>query len=209
MNIDHLIALARYLISHEKKYFWPPFVLFMLGIVLLSLVHAQHKLPTEGIIAFFSLWGFMQILSVTQSFEEDFQDGTFAYLITEQFSVFSYLAARLVAVIVYFSVPLLMCQFIGLMMMEMDVSLILGLILNHIQLLCGIAGIQLMLCMTARIEKKMTNLLLFIPFWVPSFLYLVGSVNDRSALVPQIGLIFISIGMTLLMVQQAYKWREL
>ncbi|MES2608064.1 MAG: hypothetical protein V4544_04985 [Pseudomonadota bacterium] len=207
MTTNRIIPLARYLCAHEKQQFWPPCVLFFVGIFLISLVHAECPLPPQGVIAFFALWGFIQTLSVMQSLEEDFTDGTFSYLISEGFSIHGYASARLITTLLTFSAPLLLSQAVGLALMNIDVSALWGLCLNHIQCVLGLLGVQLTLCMTSSIEKKMTNLLIFIPFWIPSFLYLVGQPVDLVPLSPLTGLALLSSGLTILLIQNAFCWR--
>ena len=207
MITNHIIALARYLCAHEKQQFWPPCVLFFVGIFLISLVHTGCPLPPQGVIAFFALWGFIQTLSVMQSLEEDFTDGTFAYLVSEGFSIHGYASARLLTTLLTFSAPLLLSQAVGLALMNIDVSALWGLCLNHVQCVLGLLGVQLTLCMTSSIEKKMTNLLIFIPFWIPSFLYLVGQPVDLMPLSPLTGLALLSSGLTILLIQNAFRWR--
>lgn len=207
MNSNRIIALARYLCAHEKQQFWPPCVLFFVGIFLISLVHADCPLPPQGVIAFFALWGFIQTLTLTHSLEEDFTDGTFAYLVSEGFSIHGYAIARLLVTLITFSAPLLLSQSAGLAFMQINMSAMWGLCLNHVQCILGLLGVQLTLCMTSNFEKKMTNLLVFIPLWIPSFLYLVGQPVNLMPLPPLIGLALLSSGITLFLIQNAFRWR--
>lgn len=207
MTASRIIALTRYLCAHEKQQFWPPCVLFFVGIFLISLVHAECPLPPQGVMAFFALWSFIQALILMHSLEEDFTDGTFAYLVSEGFSIHGYASARVLVTLITFSVPLLFSQAMGLALMHIDMSALWGLCLNHMQCVLGLLGIQLTLCMTSNFEKKMTSLLIFIPFWIPSFLYLVGQPVDLMPLLPLIGLTLLSSGLTLLLIQNAFRWR--
>lgn len=207
MNSNRIIALARYLCAHEKQQFWPPCVLFFVGIFLISLVHAQCPLPPQGVMAFFALWSFIQTLILMHSLEEDFTDGTFAYLVSESFSIQGYASARLLVTLFTFSVPLLFSQAIGLALMQINMSAMWGLCLNHVQCISGLFGVQLTLCMTSNFEKKMTNLLIFIPLWIPSFLYLVGQPTNLMPLTPLIGLALLSGGITVFLIQNAFRWR--
>lgn len=204
---NRIIALARYLFAHEKQQFWPPCVLFFTGIFLISLVHAEYPLPSQGILAFFAIWSFIQTLSLMQSLEEDFNDGTFAYLISEGFSIHAYALSRLLVTVATFSFPILSCQAVGLALMNIDMSALLGLGFNHFHCVSGLLGVQLTLCMTTNFENKMTHLFIFIPFWIPSFLYLVGQPVDKIPLSPLIGLALLSAGLTLLLIQNAFRWR--
>lgn len=205
---NRITSLARYLFAHEKQQFWPPCVLFFSGIFLISLVHAEYPLPSQGILGFFAIWSFIQTLSLMQSLEEDFNDGTFAYLISEQFSIHAYALARLLVTLATFSAPILLCQAVGLAFMNINISAIWGLFFNHLHCVLGLLGIQLTLCMTSNVEQKMTHLFVFIPFWVPSFLYLVGQPIDKMPLTPLIGLALLSAGLTLLLIENAFRWRE-
>jgi hypothetical protein len=182
--------------------------LFFLGIFLLCLIHAECPLPAQGIVAFFALWGFMQSVSFMQSLDDDFLDGTFAYLISEEFSIYGYAFARILTTLLCFSLPLMVGWLIGLLIMQININAIWGLVLNHVQLLFGLVGLQLMFCMTSRLEKKVTNLLIFIPFWIPSFLYLVAGVDGDAMLLPHFGLVLLSGGLTMLLIRHAYHWRN-
>ncbi|MES2252166.1 MAG: hypothetical protein V4482_00575 [Pseudomonadota bacterium] len=207
MTTNRIIALARYLYAHEKQQFWPPCVLFFVGIFLISLVHAECPLPPQGILAFFALWGFIQTLIVMHSLEEDFTDGSFSFLMSEGFTIHGYTIARLLTILITFSIPLLVSQTIGLLLMHIDMAAMWGLCLNHMQCVLGLIGVQLTLCLTSGIEKKMTALLIFIPFWIPSFLYLVGQPIALMPLSPLFGLALLSSGLTLLLIQNAFRWR--
>jgi len=204
---NRIFALARYFYAHEKQQFWPPCVLFFVGIFLISLVHTEYPLPPQGVLAFFALWGFIQTLMVIQSLEEDFTDGTFSFLISEGFTVHGYAIARLLTILITFSTPLLASQTIGLLLMHIDMSAMWGLCLNHLQCVLGLIGVHVTLCLTSGIEKKMTALLIFIPFWIPSFLYLVGQPAPLMPLSPLFGLALLASGLTLLLIQNAFRWR--
>jgi hypothetical protein len=208
MAFNRIIALIRYLCAHEKQQFWPPCILFFVGIFLISLVHAEYPLPPQGIIAFFALWGFIQTLSVMQSIEEDFTGGTFSFLISEGFSIHGYACARILTTALLFSIPLLFSQAVGLFLMHTNLAAMWGLCLNHMQCVLGLFGIQITLCMTSTFENKMTSLLIFIPFWIPSFLYLVGQQVDQMPILPLFGIALLSTGLTLLLNQNAFRWRE-
>ena len=207
MQTNRIIALTRYFFANEKRQFWPPFILYTIGVFLIGLLHAECSLPHTGIIAFFALWGFIQTVSLTQSIEQDFTDGTFAHLMSEGYSVHGFALARLLATFIHFSVPLLISQILGLLIMGISLSALLGLVINHIHYVVGLLGVQLTLCLASSFEKKLTNLMIFIPFWIPSFLYLVGNHVDQPSILSLLGLALLSIGMTVLLIHNAFKWR--
>ena len=206
--LKRIFAFARYVCAHEKQHLWPPCVLFFVGIFLICLVHADYPLPPQGILAFFALWGFIQTLIVMQSLEEDFTDGTFAFLVSEGCSVQGYALARLLSTLLCFSVPLLLSQAVGLLLMHVDMTAMFGLFLTHMQCVLGLLGVQITLCLTSTFEKKMTTLFLFIPFWIPSFLYLVGQPVGEMSFAPLLGLNLLSGGVALLLIQNAFHWRS-
>lgn len=207
-SFRYIYILTFYFLNHDKRSFLPPCVLSFFGIFLLCLVHAEYALPMQGIISFFALWGFVLSISFMYSLEEDFNDDTFGYLLSEGFSVHSYAFARFLTVLIFYLFPLLVSELLGLLVMQISLTFIWGLLLNHLQLLVGIIGLQLTLCMTSSMEKRMTNLLVFIPFWVPGFLYLVGSSAENMMLLPQAGMVLTSIGLNFLLIQNAYRWRN-
>ncbi|MDP3371418.1 MAG: hypothetical protein Q8S21_00780 [Candidatus Paracaedibacteraceae bacterium] len=175
---------------------------------MLCLVHVEWPLPTSGIVAFFALWGLIQSVTFMQSLDDDFLDGTFSYLISERFSIYEYAIARFLTTLICFSLPLIVGWVIGILIMGIDMNILFGLVLNHLQLLLGLTGLQLTFCLTSCLEKKMTNLLIFIPFWIPGFLYLVSSSEEDSMWLSLFGLMILSCGLTILLIQHAYRWRD-
>ncbi len=212
MTLRHIWALFLYLASHEKHQCGLVFFLFAIGVFLIAIIHAQHPLPAQGIIAFFALWGFIQLPALANSITDDFRDGTFDYLVSEGYRIQGYALARLLVFCMLFSVPILLIQMIGCYAMSIS-CMLLCLLINHLHGLVSVIGVQIMLCLTTQPATKITSLFLCVPFWVPSFLYVIGAIDglvvDSSTVsLPLIGLFCFQCGVTVVLIQNAFHWRS-
>lgn len=206
-KITRFYALTLYLLRHERQHCWLAVFLFAFGILLLNFVHAQYALIKQGIIAFCALWSFIQLSTLTHSLNDDFRDGTFDWLISEGYDIYGYALARGFVFFVLVSLPILVIQAIGFYIMQMDAFLLLGLLFNHLHGAVSLLGIQIVLCLTAESSAKITGLFINIPFWIPSFLYTVGMVDDSKALFPLAGLFCFQLGVSLILMHNAFCWR--
>ncbi len=207
MIIRRIWALFLYLASHEKHQCGLVFFLFAMGVFLIAIVHAQHPLPAQGIMAFFTLWSFIQLPALANSITDDFRDGTFDYVVSEGYRIQGYAAARLLVFCALFSTPILVTQMIGCYATSVG-CLFTHLLINHLHALVSVVGVQIMLCLTAQSVTKITSLFLCVPFWVPSFLYVIGSVDDKAISLPLIGLLCFQCGVTVVLIQHAFHWRS-
>ena len=206
-TITRFCALTFYLFGHERQHCWLTLFLFAFGILLLNLVHAQYALVKQGIVTFCALWSFIQLSTLTHSINDDFRDGTFDWLISEGYSIYGYALARGLVFCLLVSLPILLIQAIGFYGMQLDTALLFGLLLNHLHGAVSLLGIQIILCLTAESPAKITGLFVSIPFWIPSFLYVVGMVDDSTALFPLAGLFCFQLGVSLILMHNAFCWR--
>lgn len=160
--------------------FTPALLVFIWGSFILILNHTVH-LSHEIVMSFLALFGLITLFNVTYTMMEDAWDGSIDYFITLYGSIYPYLFARMSSLFILLCMPLLCFSGCVMYVLDMPILLFVALSLYSIQMFLSVVTAQLITSHCENRQAPMNTMLLILPSWIPSFLYVVGIVSEPQS----------------------------
>lgn len=195
-----------YFLSNDMMFFFTPMLLVILWSSFLLMLNHSFALTTDVWIVFLAFFGLIALFNVMYLVKDDDQDGTIDYFASTYNSLSVYLISRITAMIVVFYVPLFVLYVVIFVILDFSYLLFYALVFYSIQMLLSMVTAQLIASVGDKRCFGMNELLLVIPSWIPSFLYLIGLVSSPEDYFIMLALCLCQLGVLLIVSFFVRKW---
>jgi heme exporter protein B len=176
-------------------------LVFLSLVVAFGILSSHHQQLWQSFLPILLMglsYGIMS-LSLNQLFQEDWEDGTLEWWISENKALESYVIQKLIIHWIRLGLPMIL--FIGIQTGFLNMSLLIGVTLTTLTLTL-LGAIPSALCLSAKANNSLLLPLLTLPLGIPIMIVSMAAVHDPSAeitsyIMLQIGLLLLAAALFL------------
>lgn len=202
----NFFKLFIYFFKHDLKHAMPLLVMLLFYGAIASIGLEIKTLTLIQSLIFLALLSATYLINGAYSVQDDFQDGTFDWVVAKTQNIFTYLWVRFASTFVVLFLPFFIFGFFYCVILNFGLNIILSFFVYSLILFFGTLGLQLILSMTGFGHAKMCVIFLLLPFFISAFLYFISVAEAPLHLYTLLGSFIFEMGFLTLLIIWAKLW---